>query len=1358
MGIIRVDSIYDMEAIGAEHAKFKEFVKEDTSALLALYEAAKASKGSTIGSFAADTEKAGTAISNTKKKQDELSLAVKEYSSLLNTTSNNQAKANALQSDAGVEAAKTTIQLQAQKKANKEVAQEALGLIDVYGKMKKEYVELANVAKNLSAISLKTGNPEDVEKAKQATAAAKELHDQLLTIESGVGQSQRNVGNYTGAINILKTSLEEATAQLAKLNEANSANANSTQQLQTEYNAITQKINQQRESLAILNSLQEKAGTTNITYANDVNNVNQSLTSNLELQYFLTQQIEQNTVATNQNNEVLQKTQSEVSLLSELVGQQSNGFTSLSREVMNTGKALETMHEQGLQGTAAFAQLEHEFVEGKRKLTEFRNEQKLLTDTAPKIAALTIAARGLGGAYAAGAGATALFAEGNEKVEKELNKLVAIMTLLQGLQELHHFIMEKNAIATALFGRSTEVATISLEGEAVAAEGAAASTGAFGKALLFIQANPIVLFLTALAGVLIYLISTYKSEEEQLKENAKASKEYSDAIKDETDIIEEQNKMINKNLELQKKRAQALLEEKQAAGTTSATELAYKIAINEIDQKITDQQLKSHPKINEEIEQQTASVKKLMDQELKQAGQVKELADQKLNGVKRVDKELTDQQKYFLDNAGISYKEDIDDAIDAAKKKGDINKEAITSGLKAIETLQKIKEAKDKADEDAEKLRLAQEKLDADEQRKLALATAQIIANTEQDKNNIILSNEHSTFEQRIKAMKSNQSALKALAKAEEINVTSDPTKSANDKLIAEKQYYAKVGYITKEGKKIQGNIERDGDAEIQKATEENTKRRLTAEEEANKIIINQDIILQQELIDNNNISLADRLIALTKYSTDQKTLIDKEYQFTKATTVLTNEELIKLDADYNAKLVALAVDTHKKKAAITKSESETTQLLRDKDYADTERTFNKISDLQSNQYNTSIIKLNDRYSQGLISLDQYNEQRLKLDNNYSEESIKIEIDRQQSLIDQLDYANRLKINLGFELQQAEEDMDKAKTDQEKIAAAERINIIKDELTKTMALIDKESALYKSMSALLKQLSDAHQKILSANQVKSLKELDNVKEQFGKYSSLIDGALNASSVRLKNKIQDDKSAIDKDTQDKIDAVNKLVITEEEKAARISIIQAIAQSKKDQLDQKQRQADTRQAQFDKLKALFEITIGTAKAIIKDLGNPFKIAVDIALGVAQAAIVLGTQIPKYKMGRGIGKEENAIVGDAGVHEYIHRGDTGVIERTPAIDTMVHLMPKDKVYKDKQTMISEVVKSSQSLSKWNVENNGSITRHDMQEFAGEIVAAIGDIYIHNTNITKDGWEEINKRLADKENWKKKNITGRK
>ena len=252
-------------------------------------------------------------------------------------------------------------------------AREAAGLNDAYKKLEIQYNAAARAAKNLAATP---GTPQTQIDAANKTALS--LSNQLKAVDAAVGQNQRKVGDYVGAISILDKSLQEIKGKLDQFTAAGNENSAEAARLREEYN-----------------------------------------------------------------------------LLNALVNQQAKGFTSVTMELRANERALVSLRAAGLEGTEAFEQLQAAVVKATRQMNEFRKEQKLLESAAPNLAALTTVAKGLGGAYAFGAGASALFADGNEKVEKELNKLVAIMTILQGLNELHELAEKKGAIAT-LFNSSTQ--------------------------------------------------------------------------------------------------------------------------------------------------------------------------------------------------------------------------------------------------------------------------------------------------------------------------------------------------------------------------------------------------------------------------------------------------------------------------------------------------------------------------------------------------------------------------------------------------------------------------------------------------------------------------------------------------------------------------------------------------------------------------------------------------------------------------------------------------------------------------------------------------------------------------------------
>jgi hypothetical protein len=344
-------------------------------------------------------------------------------------------------------------------KANKDAARETLGLTDAYAKLAKQYDEASRSAKNLAVAAdqvkqqFGATSPEFLkasEDAEKAANSANNLGNRLKQIDASVGQFQRNVGNYTGAISILEKSLNDVRSSIDQFN---------------------------------------KSG--------------------------------------NQNVEVLDKLTREETLLEQILGQNAGGFASLSQEIRNNERALQTMQEQGFKGSEAFEQLRIATADARREVNEFKKSQELLSSEVPAIAALTSAARGLGAAYAVGAGTTALFGDGNEKLEKELNKLVAVMTLLQGLTELNAALKEKDAIATAFQTGWAKIATIAQNAwNATLLEGVVATT-AFRIALVGITGG---LFL--LLPILALGATKIDNIDHSLKKLPNTSKAVKDSLKE----------------------------------------------------------------------------------------------------------------------------------------------------------------------------------------------------------------------------------------------------------------------------------------------------------------------------------------------------------------------------------------------------------------------------------------------------------------------------------------------------------------------------------------------------------------------------------------------------------------------------------------------------------------------------------------------------------------------------------------------------------------------------------------------------------------------------------------------------------
>jgi hypothetical protein len=298
-----------------------------------------------------------------KQTQDELIKSIQQYKTLQEQVTALQEKYAKMQNEG---ASGTAALKDRQRELNQEIQKTAQASNAAEGSIKQLRAQL----------SLLTAEYDKMSAAQRNTAAGTALKDQiagqvtaLKQLEAETGRFQRNVGNYTGAIQILEKQLQEIKVKMDQFTRSGQGNSAEMQNLRKEHDLLEQALTRQ-----------------------------------------------------------------------------TRGFSSLTMEVRNNERQLALMAEENMQGTEAFKQLQMATANAKREITIFNQEQRLLSSQAPTLAAATVAAKGLAGIYATGAGAAALFADGNEKVEKELQKLVAIMTILQGLEEFHQLIEKKGTV------------------------------------------------------------------------------------------------------------------------------------------------------------------------------------------------------------------------------------------------------------------------------------------------------------------------------------------------------------------------------------------------------------------------------------------------------------------------------------------------------------------------------------------------------------------------------------------------------------------------------------------------------------------------------------------------------------------------------------------------------------------------------------------------------------------------------------------------------------------------------------------------------------------------------------------------
>jgi tape measure domain-containing protein len=90
----------------------------------------------------------------------------------------------------------------------------------------------------------------------------------------------------------------------------------------------------------------------------------------------------------------------------------------------------------------------------------------------------------------------------------------------------------------------------------------------------------------------------------------------------------------------------------------------------------------------------------------------------------------------------------------------------------------------------------------------------------------------------------------------------------------------------------------------------------------------------------------------------------------------------------------------------------------------------------------------------------------------------------------------------------------------------------------------------------------------------------------------------------------------------------------------------------QFDEKERDINTRKAKEERKNNLIKIAVDTAVGIVSALGNPFKIAAIVALGLSQAAIVASQPLPKFEKGTQNSPEGMATTDEKGAEIHTDR----------------------------------------------------------------------------------------------------------
>ncbi len=1129
-------------------------------------------------------------------------------------------------SDISKDLAEERILLAEQSKALKDNAREALGLVSAYEKLQKEFNIASKEAKDNGAIF-----GTNSKKYQEAAARASELNDKLKAIDGGIGNFQRNVGNYAGS-------------------------------LSGSFNTI-------KEELVTLQSKLKQTGLS----AGEIDKLNkQSI------------------------------------LLENVLKGLDKEFTTTKGEMRGFTEAAKQI---GLEFGVASKEFQSFIQDVASKKDELKDIEAAInfaaSDTSHLDGVLT-AVNGVAGAFSAAEGASALFGDAGKDVQEIMVKLQAAIAITTGLQQVINAVQtdgaavqeylriktlllstaegitaktklllagssQAAAVATGEQALATEALVVTQGENIISAEGAVlanaevavtgevaagalvtqtgatvATTAATYSLVEAIVATGIGAIVVALAVGLGFLVKAIYDEANSAQTALEKNKALAETMKEINGIIDAQNKLYAESSAFRRKGLEQELAAASASGKSQQE-------IFNIKKKLADFDAKENENAKRRYKEQTG-LDPTQDNLTKNAAKLNDALNQ-LKDLEKIKEEGQKRQKDGKFEGADKAIEDQKIIVEAAQKAFDDNKKIVEDDLN-------IKN-------NANNLNLENAKFTSDELRKLSLETTKINASLVIDANSRILSSEKSTQQQRIAALKSTAEQQKAIAQADNRAIQNDPTQSVQAKEIATRNLKAT---ITK--------IERDGNEQIAKVNEDYRKRDLASTLSYDKIVSDNIIKENEKIASDENFSLDIRLEAFNKFQKAKADQIELEYQTQKElnkTNGSTKGERELLEKDHEAKITALIAEGSAKQIEIQLNALDTITNKLKEEYSNREKLIesNYIdeSSKTSIKYSNDVIALNDSLQKGEISLANYNIKRKKLDDTYNKQSL---LDTQKKLTDELNAVKDA-------YEKGAKDLENNKKALEKLNAKPVLTV--DEVDEK-AKLEQKIKNYENYGSKIKkidqELNDNKAK-LSDEDIAKKKEADatmkaNYEAAAAEILDIFKELIAASYQRELDAIQEQSIAIDAKKQKDIDVANQTIVNEQDKAARIKIIEAKAQADKDLLEQKKRKVQLEQARFEKAYNIGKIIADTAAAVVKTLAvaGPFSMPLAVSIGVlgaAQLAKVIATPLPKYRDGVERHPGGLAIVGDGGQQELVIE-PTGKTYTTPSTPTIMDLPIGTKV----------------------------------------------------------------------------------
>lgn len=253
--------------------------------------------------------------------------------------------------------------------------------------------------------------------------------------------------------------------------------------------------------------------------------------------------IDQFTAGGKQNEAQLEALKKEYDLLTVMVDKQSQGFVSMRNEIKQNQIAIEQLSLVYGEDSEIVRALVLENGKLRDSYSDLQATQKALGSDTFVFDGILQAGQALVGVYGAATSAAALFGGENEELQKSLQKMMAVLTLVQSVQAVVNALQTEGAAVQLLLSVRTKALAAAQTLYAFATGGATAATNAFRIALLSTGIGAIVVLLVYAAQKM----SAFSSETKQAGQDVNDLDGYISSLTEGFDSL---TKAVDRNTKL----------------------------------------------------------------------------------------------------------------------------------------------------------------------------------------------------------------------------------------------------------------------------------------------------------------------------------------------------------------------------------------------------------------------------------------------------------------------------------------------------------------------------------------------------------------------------------------------------------------------------------------------------------------------------------------------------------------------------------------------------------------------------------------------------------------------------------------